>query len=296
MRYVMRKRMIFLLSIALALGASTIHGQNRTVFVNRGFLQDPATVGTGAAFKEVELADINDDQRPDLILPQKHAGVSQGPNNDIAYLSAGGDLILAVDNLAAKFAYRATDQVFIEPNPSQPLMTSRAYDVELADFDQDGALDLLRPDRFGRVDIWWGHKDAAGNPDGTFQSRTDVLADFGPNPNQGCGGGVDGNYDDVAIARLDGDSDLDFIVAQRQTCGGFQSTNVLVENRRSVSFPGDSSFVKRASCRPPARTRLASATSTPTAPLMSRWRNLGRSISTAVSPGHPSSSRTRRRP
>lgn len=239
----MLRRTTTLFLLLTALSGSLAVAQTPSVFINRGILDDPATVGTGGAFKEVELADLNDDGRLDFILPQKQGGPGNGPpgpNKDILYLSQAGDLILAVDDLKAKFLLRSTAQAFIEPNPLDPLLTSRAYDIELADFDQDGALDILRPDRFGRVDIWWGHKNSSGRPDGTFRDRTDVLADFGPNPNQGCGGGVDGNYDDVDIVNLDSsasDTDLDFVVAQRQECGGFQSTNVLVQNLRSQGLP-----------------------------------------------------------
>lgn len=197
---------------ALALLTPTFSAQQHPVFARRGTLEDPATVGTGSAFKEVEITDLNDDQRPDFILPQKQSTVPEGPNLDILYLSSGGDLILAVDSLASRFTLKTTAQAF-----PQALDTRRAYDVEMADLDGDGAMDMIRPDREANLVVWWGDTDLSGNPTGTFDTFRDVFDSPGFNPNATCNPpeGIQGNYDDVAMADVDDDGDLDFVVSDR---------------------------------------------------------------------------------
>lgn len=234
-----------------ALLTSFAEAQQRPVFVLRGTLTDSTSKGTGRAFKEVELADLNADGRLDLYLPEKQGtGVQSGENRDILYLSTG-EFILAVDSVNARFNLIPTASAFTDPPGLDPLMTSRAYDAEIVDLDQDGALDIIRPDRFGRLDVWWGARDpVTGTPTGVFDDRTDVLLQTGFNPNAGCveffGTNcsqtanvlVEGNYDDVDVADVDGDGDLDFAVVQRACgCGPNHSGPVhfLVENLREVN-------------------------------------------------------------
>ena len=204
----MRNTILDVLAVAGVLLAAQA-GAQPPVFTRVGTLQDPATIGSGSAFKEVELADLNEDGTPDFILPQKQpiSGLG-GLNRDILYLSKGDELILAVDALSEMFHLKPTSEAF-----PQTLATMRAYDVEIAHLDDDYALDMVRPDAAGNLVVWWGKIDAAGKPTGTFDQFRDVFDEPGFNPNQNCG---PGNYDDVDLIDIDGDRDLDFVVADRE--------------------------------------------------------------------------------
>ncbi len=123
--------------VALSLLAAITHAQLPPIFVLRGALDDPSTIDTGSAFKEFELEDLNGDGRLDLYLPAKQPGSANesGENLNILYLSNNGDLILAVDDPGLKFFLVPTEEAFDDPPGLPPLMTSRAYDAEIADFD-----------------------------------------------------------------------------------------------------------------------------------------------------------------
>ncbi len=220
------RRIILALLLAVAL-CSTAAVAQPPIFARVGTLEDPATAGTGSGFKEVEVVDLNEDGTPDFILPQKQPGTTgAGSNRDILYLSTSSDLILAVDTLSSRFTLKNTAQAF-----PQALMTTRAYDVEIGDLDGDGALDMVRPDFGANLVVWWGKRDGK-KPTGTFDGFRDVFDPPGFNPNALCGS-VAGNYDDVDLADVDKDGDLDFVVSQRQiSCPGSSPLprNFIVEN------------------------------------------------------------------
>ena len=220
--------------LVLVAAATSASAQTYTRFVYSGELSQPSDSPEDSWFKEVELADVDQDGWLDIVLPQKQpcADPCSGPNEPVSeanidhlYLNEPG-LILALDAPTDAFAFRPTVEVF-------PLFTTtRNYDVELADLDLDGVLDIIRPDRYGHLKVLWGNLEI-GEID--FLQFVDIFS-FGGNPNSDCVpdpmGNPDlqpvsqGNYDDVDVIDLDFDGDLDFAVAQYDTCG----RSFLVEN------------------------------------------------------------------
>ena len=229
----------FPLSAALLLMATLLIGgvpaQSQSLFRYMDELSQ-TTSPDDSWFKEVELADVNLDGWPDIVLPQKQPceepdckvpSFMPGPNIDHLYLNEE-EIILALDSPSAAFVFRPTVSVF-----PTTINTTRNYDVELGDLDLDGRLDIVRPDRDGELKVLWGNLDALTGVE--FFSFTDVLqGSFGGNPNANVGCFVDGNYDDVDLADLDGDGDLDLVVAQWDDCG----QNFLVENRTKIISGG----------------------------------------------------------
>ncbi len=193
------------MSLAVLLGACLASAAQAQVFLYRGKIDDSLGGETGRRYKEVQVGDFNKDGWPDLYVAQKQGRQSMdGPNKDRVYINQKTGSLATLTGL-----FVAQSQ----PAAFNNLITNRGYDVEVADLDGDGNVDLVRPESGGRVDILWG----LGNGQFTPTSIVNLAND----PNGG------GNYDDVAIGDLDADGDFDILVAQYAATG----QNLLLRNR-----------------------------------------------------------------
>ena len=202
-------------TILLVASAATI--SQAQVFVYRGKIDDPLTADTGRRYKEVQVGDFNEDGWPDIYACQRQTnGTGNGTNKDRVFLNQQP---LNLSNLSSVLASQA------QPSAFNNLMTTRGYDVEVADLDDDGNVDIVRPD-VGQVDILWGDGNGIFTP-------TNIITDGSGVKLGGGAGGNDpngtGNYDDVAIGDLDADGDFDILVAHYDTTGN----NLLLRNRQA---------------------------------------------------------------
>ncbi len=204
-----------LASIPLAIyliGTLIPNQSDAQVFVYRGMIEDTAPVN-GRAYKEVQVADLNKDGCPDLYLEQKQSLVDdqvvEGDNIDRVLMNTcNGDIGDPTSLL----------QLRAQPPAFNNVQTVRGYDVEIADMDGDGHLDIVRPDDSRRIDIFWG------NGSGSFPQVSRVLS-IANDPNNL------GRYDNVAIFDLDNDGDLDVVAAQYNFDSSNGTENVILRNR-----------------------------------------------------------------
>lgn len=223
--------LVCLLGIVPASDVGADCGGEPCVLAYRGVLAQSTAVSPEDTWvKEVELGDVNGDGWLDLVLLQKLPDLEideSAPNRDVIYLG-GADLgfNFQLDPVSNAFTAR------VDAFPAS-VLANRGYDAEIADLNLDGLMDIIRVDIPGRIDV------LVGQPDGTF-AHQDVTADLGGDPNADCqlfSGPCDdqcgGTYDDVDVADLDHDGDLDFVIGQYARCG----TNLVVRNDQSAS-PG----------------------------------------------------------
>lgn len=196
----------------------TTHQSHAQVFVYRGMIEDTAPVD-GRAYKEIQVADLNKDGCPDLYLEQKQSLVNnqvvEGDNIDRVLMNTCNGDIGAPSSLL---------QPRSQPAAFNNVQTVRGYDVEIADMDGDGHLDIVRPDDSRRIDIFWGD----GN--GSFPQVSRVLS-IANDPNNL------GRYDNVALFDLDNDGDLDVVAAQYNFQASNGTENVILRNRMKQGQP-----------------------------------------------------------
>lgn len=210
----------------------------------------------------------------------------KGMGVDFGDLDGDGRLDIFVSNIASEYALEESHFAFVSSGPatlmrqgvapyvdrSEPLGLSRSgwgWDAKLADFDNDGVLEVLQATGFvkGAVNRWPElHEVAMGNDELLADPRTwhrfqpgDDLS--GRDHNPFFVRGAHGRYVDVArelglgepavsrgiaIADVDGDGRLDFAVANQwgpsgfyrnecRTCGGFLGLHLRLPLRPAAS-------------------------------------------------------------
>ncbi|GEM_PF-6492050 len=172
------RTLIFAMMIGMMIFFSNSNMSAQTWFEYQGYLT-PTGQPAEAYFKDVVLGDVDNDGDLDILAPQKQQVANVFKSNiDHLYINNG--------NLS--FTLKPINEAF-----PTPFDTRQCYDAEFVDLDNDGNLDIVRPDR-ERIYILYGN--GAG-----------VFADvFQIEP-------FSGNYDDATVADIDGDGDMDFIIA-----------------------------------------------------------------------------------
>ncbi|MEM1205073.1 MAG: hypothetical protein AAGN66_17720 [Acidobacteriota bacterium] len=205
------------------------------VLIYRGDMRQSQTFSPdGSWAKEVELADLDGDGSLDVVMAQKQPffqanivapfEIRPGNNLDLSYLGRGGldGLSFALDPLLPQSPGGRSFFNFNSDAFPVNFETTRSYDLEIADLDGDGHLDILRPDTPGILTILWG--DGTGHFPQVLDVFSQLVPAGDPNIPRGCevafidgnspADNDGGNYDDVDLADLDGDGDLDFLVAE----------------------------------------------------------------------------------
>jgi hypothetical protein len=214
----------------------------------------------------VDFGDLNDDGRPDIFVSNIAATYALEESH-FAFLSTGAAVVPGRDGQAGAAPY---------VDRSEPLGLSRSdwgWEARLADFDNDGGLEVLQATGFlrGRVNRWpelqelamandgvlshagaWPRfldgDDLSGHPQNPFFVRSgaryvDIGAELGLAEPQVSRG--------IAVADVDGDGDLDYAVANQwgpssfytnrcPRCGAFLGLHLLLPLAREelLTRPG----------------------------------------------------------
>ncbi|MCG8457484.1 MAG: hypothetical protein MI919_14515, partial [Holophagales bacterium] len=253
--------LLLVLAAPAAVEAQGCTGTDCTFLFRGTLVPSTAAADDGTWVKELELADFDDDGWLDLMLARKQPlfertvgsttrlVIEPAPHRDVIYSNlAPSGLNLGIDTLAQALA---VDSGALPATYD----STRGYDFEVADIDNDGDVDILRVDTPGLFSVLLGKGDGSfalhdgfgllkgGDPNTdcevTFvEDDGDPATDCNPSTPGGLDINCGGNYDDVDLADVDHDGDLDFLISQWQSCG----ENVLVKNGGPVVPGGPPEF------------------------------------------------------